>query len=436
MLPKILTGRIKESRMKLLDKIKFLAKTEDDLTKVKPVVKPIIVADSDRFTYNGNEHLGDTTLGIYEKVKEMEDSDPHLYGIIQTRILALLSLKSEITGEGAEADFVREVFENIPSFNSTSYQTLHSAFTCGHGVENIVFSEKDLKWVISARDNHAIKYFDFSEKNELRRTDVDGDPVPLKELYYPVLTFRKRNNNRYGESLFQKLYWYWYIKRESVQFWALFTEKNVAPSIIGTYEDVKHKEKIDLFIKNIRNQSSASVPKGVILEVLNKIGTGAVDSYEKFVSYMDKKMSIAVLGQNLTTESDNRSGSYAQAVVHSDTFYNMIKADIVWYREFINFLIIRPLVDLNFPNVKKYPEYNIAQTKEVDKKVMSEALDILVNRLKFKGVTEEYIHKTFGIPTPTDGQTVIIPTEAEPNKFTEQLSDDRKLYLTALKEVR
>lgn len=151
---------------------------------------------------------------------------------------------------------------------------------------------------------------------------------------------------------------------------------------------------------------------------------------------MDKKMSIAVLGQNLTTESDNRSGSYAQAVVHSDTFYNMIKADIVWYREFINFLIIRPLVDFNFPNVKKYPEYNITQTKEVDKKVMSEALDILVNRLKFKGVTEEYIHKTFGIPTPTDGQTVIIPTEAEPNKFTEQLSDDRKLYLTALKEVR
>lgn len=417
---------------------------EEEIKKA-PSTKPAVFVDETQYTDVRNEKLGDDPESIADQVELMERADLHLFGVMQTRILGVLSLRQEIIGEGEPAVFVKSALGHVKEFKTTFlYQLLHSSITSGFAVAEKVSIEHEGKWLYDKLLTHGIQYFDFGKKNELRRVDKD-DPVAVNEVsQFSVMTFRKLNNNRYGTPLYDKVYWYWYLKKEAAKFWALYTERNVAPLIVGKYNrDSGSKEiKADVksFLTNIRNQTKGIFPEGITFDILKTMNTGGAVSYEKFLKYLDDKISIAILGQTLTT-SHGQAGSYALGKVHEQVKFDILNADILMLEEFVNENIIRPLCNCNFSNLDEYPKWTIVESKQENKKEMAEIIEIIAGRLKYKGIPVSYLHEVLGIPNIKEGSKdvpLIVESTPEPAKQFGDFHKETEMayYLNEIKKIK
>ncbi len=417
-----------------------LFKKEDKVKLPKEQKTSTLFTDVDRYDEAKHVKLGKDSEEVYNNVRLMNRTSLHLWGVMQTRILAILSLRQEVIGEGEEADFVKAVIENLKGFEVTYlFQLLLSSITSGFAVSEKVWGEFEGKWIYKELLTHAIKYFGFNKKNELVRIDVDPEKV-LSDTTFDVLTFMMENNNRFGEALYEKVYWYWYMSKEASKFWAIFTERNVAPLLVVTYDKSKVpkdvQKDLDEFLQDLRNQTTAVFPKEVVFDVLSKMKEGEVNSYEKFTKYLDDKISIAVLGQTLTT-AHGESGSYALGAVHERIKNDILNADILMLEEFVNDFIIRPLIDFNFPNAEAYPKWKIIENKQINKKEMAEVLKIVVGDLKYPEVPKTYLHEMLEIPMLDEGELPILPpAQAPPPTFSdEHQKDERLVYLNALNNL-
>lgn len=374
----------------------------------KPNTGDIYVADEGEQEENPNDFFGKAE-DVIEQVKEMNQLDPKLFGLMQTRKLALMSLGREITGEGKEADFAREWYAGLKGVNSTIYEQM-SALPVGFAVIEIIWQEKDSMYVIESLKARKQSRFLFDDKtNVLKlRTKKKTEGIKVNPLKFAVTTFQPEYSNRYGQSLYMKLYWYWFIKKKNVKFWSIFSERHAVPIVIAKEAksmSKENKEALDAFVKKIRTAMGIKIPEGVIIEFLEAKQTGAITNYISFMGYLDSSTAIAVLGQTLTSDT-GKTGSYALGKIHENVRGDILLADAVMIEETWNDQIIKPLIDLNFSDVKVYPKFAFAKGKAVDKEIMAKVIKNL-RESGFDKIPESYIHSTFGIPVPVNGEPTL-----------------------------
>src|SRR5690606_33678394 len=99
------------------------------------------------------------------------------------------------------------------------------------------------------------------------------------------------------------------------------------PTKVGRHPGGATKEEKDAFLSDMRAMASSAavvVPDGWNIELLEaKVGSGEV--FAKLIEWANKAMSVAVLGQNLTT--DVEGGSHAAAQVHENVRQDLIDSD-------------------------------------------------------------------------------------------------------------
>lgn len=378
-----------------------------------------VAKGEDEYEPNPNEFLGEGE-DLTAKVKEMLDKDPKLYGLVLTRILAILSLDRQIEGEGQEADFVREVFAGVKNFSYILHQLIKSGITCGFGVPELLWKPLEGgKWGFKDIKPRNPGKFKFGKENELLLITPDNsDGVKVEEgLYFPVLTFQGEFGNRYGSPLLQKVYHYWNMKLNSVKFWAKFEERLAVPIVVakkGKNENNKElNERLKYFVQNLKSSTGIVVPGDVVLELLEAKQQGVINSFESFLNYLDASMAICILGQTLTSDTNKDGGAYALGQIHEKVRQDILEADIQWLENWMNDLVIKVLVDVNFPNVQEYPKWRIVKSDPVDLKVL---LDVVVQLIKsgFEKIPLSWIHETFGIPVPGDNDEVLKLPAAAP----------------------
>lgn len=138
----------------------------------------------------------------------------------------------------------------------------------------------------------------------------------------------------------------WLAKSFAVADWNHYSELHgsgarVGKAPSGASDKTRREFRDDL--ARMANDSAIVLPFGWELELLEaKVGSG--DVFEKLISWADKAMAIAILGQNLTT--DVEGGSLAAAEVHENVRYDLIAGDaellatvthdqvVVWWAEF------------------------------------------------------------------------------------------------------
>jgi len=381
---------------------------------------------------NPNDFFGKSDNDIVLQTREMDNLNPILYGLFQTRKLSLLALKREIIGEGIEADFVRDNFANIPSFHNKLSQILN-AIKCGFSVTEIIWDEwEGSKWGIYNLLPRYQGKFIFSQslnakvfEDELKLLTKDNaeNGISVNPFKFAVITYDEEYGNRYGNALYQKIYWPWFYIKNATKLYAIYVERFAAPllkfsseSSIGT-ED---KAAIDNFIKNIKSATGIQLPNGIAFELVNAAQGGA-DSFEKFINQKKDEIAIAVVGQPSTVQSGG-TGSYARDKVRENiTRIDILGSDIRMCETFFNDRIIKPLVDLNFPNVTKYPKWRINKGVIGDSKIMAEVVTSLW-KLKLP-MTKKYAYETFGIPIPEKDDDLIESFQAPIGKqFSEVAS--------------
>lgn len=341
---------------------------------------------------------GGKGLKLYDEVER----DPQIHALLQKRTLALVSKSWRIEPASDSAIDVKAaelVQKQLKQMNFVKLcMKLLDANLKGFSVAEIMWEhiggEIVAKQVRSRNQNR----FAFATDSSLRllttKNPSKGEEVPLNKFI--VHTFGEKDENPYGIGLGSKLYWIALFKRQSIKFWLIYSEKFGNPTAVGKYKngtDAAERKNLMDALRALSNDTAVTVPESMTVELLEAKRSGSFETYEKMCTYMDKQMSIAVLGETMTTDVGS-AGSKAAGQVHNEIRLEIVKADAIMLDETLKRDLIRPIVEFNLP-LAQLPEIIHDLDEEEDLNTRAER-DEKICKMGYKP-TQKYMDETYGI---------------------------------------
>lgn len=213
-------------------------------------------------------------------------------------------------------------------FDHMSLGMLDATFM-GYGVGEIDWvSDSDRTYVrqIWNRDQSRFIFNVVDGGYELRLLTSDSpfDGVQLPARKFLVHSIGSKTGNPYGEGLAERLFWWVWFKRQELKFWLTFSDKYGSPTLKGTYDNERQRDRLLEIMGNVAQQAGIALPRGVELDLL-AAATSHTTTYQDLCTYCDGQMTAAILLQNLTTNV--QGGSYAAAETHFEVRSELTDAD-------------------------------------------------------------------------------------------------------------
>ncbi|NRF12157.1 phage portal protein family protein [Agrobacterium pusense] len=295
---------------------------------------------------------GGKGLKIYDEIVR----DTHAGSMLDKRKKVLLARNwevkpcSETPLDVAAADFCREVINDL-SFDLVCEELLDATLK-GFAVSEVVWMRKDNRIVPEKIVTHDQRRFSFGEdwRPRLLTWTNMRDGIELPERKYIVHRFGVKGNNPYGLGLGSRLFWPVLFKREGITFWLHFLEKFASPTVIGftPYGTLPEEQaKLMNTLRQLRSSSALTAPIGTDIKFLEAARSGSV-TYQDFLEYWDKQISICVTGETLTTDIGS-SGSRAASETHAEMLELLVDSDADLLSGTLRKTLLTWLVEYNFP---------------------------------------------------------------------------------------
>ena len=210
-------------------------------------------------------------------------------------------------------------------------------------------------------------WFIYSPDNELRfrsrQAMIQGEELSQRKFLVPRQD--PSYQNPYGFADLSMCFWPTTFKKGGLKFWVQFTEKYGAPWVIGKHPRSASDAETDLLLDRLESMvqdAVAVIPDDSSIEIKEAAGkTGSAEVYERLLHFCRSEVSIALLGQNQTTEATaNRASAQAGLEVTRD----IRDGDKAIVEEALNTLI-RWVCELNF-NDGARPVFSLWEQQEVD----------------------------------------------------------------------
>lgn len=264
----------------------------------------------------------------------------------------------------------------------------------------------------------------------------EGIQLPARKFI--THRFGVKGNNPYGLGLGSRLFWAVLFKREGVAFWLHFLEKFAGPTIVGktpygTLPD--EQRKLINTLVEAKTSSAITVPIGTDIDFLEASRSGTV-SYEQWLAYWDRQISICVTGETLTTQVGESGGNRALGEVHQEMLDLLVDSDADLLSDTLRETLIRWLVEYNCPGaelpsvwrVRPKNEKAAAETRQI-KAGAAEATDKAIRAIvqaaasfEDDAVAREYI-VSFEITDQLSDRTIDALVEAR-HSFVGQVAPD------------
>lgn len=349
-----------------------------------------------------------------ELFEEMEEKDPHLFSIMQTRKLAVAGLDyeaapfSEDKKDVEAAEFVSEVIYGLPGFEDDLMDMLDGI---GKG-----YSVLEIYWDVRGGRNVARRLEHVHPKNVTWSNSVNPrliteerpggvDFPPFKFIFH---RHRTRSGHPSRQGVLRVVAWMYLFKNYGIKDWVSFAEVYGMPLRIGKYDPSSTKEDKDALIQAVRalaSDAAGVIPKSTEIEFVEAVKNSGEAVYEALADFCNAEMSKAVLGQTLTSQQGEK-GSYSLGQVHDRVRGDILKADCEMAAKTIRRDLIRPLVGFNFGWDRPLPWFRFHYEEPEDLKQKAETIRTLVEA-GFEGVPEDYVHEKFDIPKPKTGQRTL-----------------------------
>ena len=161
-------------------------------------------------------------------------------------------------------------------------------------------------------------------------------------------------------------------------------------------------------MRNVAADAAAIIPEGMNIEFVDDTTVrGRAEVFKEFVAYLDSRISIAVLGQTLTTEQGDR-GSQALGNVHQMVREDIEESDAQQLAGVLRRDFVIPVVSLNHGMRDAYPRVVIQRKKSADAKLLGEVLEKLVPMgLR---VRADQVRTVLHLDEPDDDDEVLEPS--------------------------
>ncbi|MBW1916406.1 MAG: DUF935 domain-containing protein [Deltaproteobacteria bacterium] len=409
-----------------------------DKKKVSPVTEEIAAVNlQDRWsTYPSAGLTPERLVAIFreadygdiyrqaELFEEMEEKDPHLAGILQTRKLAVLSLDYDIlpysdTPQDRQiAGFVGDIIFGLDDFEDTLLDLL-DAIGKGIAVSEIFWDVVDNRAVVSGLRWINQKKLCFSDSLTPRiLTDQErwrGIEPPEWKIIYHRYKARSGYDTRAG--MLRVVAWMYLFKNYALKDWATFNEVFGMPLRLGKYEPSASQVDRDALVAAIRalgTDAAGVISKNTEIEFveISARQSGQNIPYLVMAEFCNREMSKAILGQTLTTDTAGSTGTYSAAKTHNLVRQDLLRADAEALSRTLRSQLIQPLVGFNFGWDRPLPWFRFKYAEEEDLKTLSEVY-VNLDKIGYP-LTQEHVAERFGIPLPEPGQK-LIQSQAPPN---------------------
>lgn len=344
---------------------------------------------------------------LYDLYNSIITTDGHLSGIINKRLSAVARERFEFQRDGKPVDEVNEQIRS-PWFRAFIKEAINSKLW---GFTLCQFKRDERGWITF--DLIDRKHFDPVKRQVLLyETDVTG--VPL-EAFSNCLVIC---DNPRGLGLLATCAPYALYKRGNLGDWAQFCQIFGMPIREYTYT-AGDEEARKRLLADARKQGVNAVyihPEGsgmTLHEAQGKSGTN--DLYERFTANCNDEMSIAVLGNTLTTKS-SENGTQALGTVQAKEQMKITEDDVQYILDLLNYDMADIFASLGVNT--QGGEFVRVEQKYQDKHVQIN----VVSKLKEMGLpmSDDYLYKTFDVEKPEDYATLKAQQEAEAQEKAER----------------
>lgn len=299
---------------------------------------------------------GGRGLAIYDEIER----DTHAFSMLQKRRKALISREWKVAPAGDRpidkeaADLVEGILRELP-FDRICEDLLDATLK-GFAVSEIEWMRDGTRIRPRRIVAHDQRRFAFDQDWNLRLLTWTAmrDGIALPERKFIVHRVGVKGNNPYGLGLGTRLFWPVLFKREGITFWLHFLEKFAGPTIVGktpygTLSDAQ-RQLLNTLVA-ARTASAITVPIGTDIEFLEASRSGAV-SYEDFLAYWDRQISICTTGETLTTQVSEAGGNRALGEVHQEQLDVLVDSDGDLLSDTLRETLLRWIVEYNLPGAE------------------------------------------------------------------------------------
>lgn len=341
---------------------------------------------------------------IYHSILQM---DGHLSGIVEKRLSAVSRERFEFQRDGKPVDEVNRQIRS-PWFRSWVKDAVASKLW---GFSLFQFRRDEKGWITYELIDR--KHFDPTIREVLLyETDVNGAPLDAFENCLLVC------DNPRGLGKLATCAPYALYKRGNLGDWAQFCQIFGMPIREYTYsagdEDARKR-----LLADARKQGANAVyihPEGSSMTLHEAAGkSGTVDLYERFLDNCNDEMSIAVLGNTLTTKSDT-NGTQALGTVQAKEQLKITDDDVQFILDLLNYDMTDIFAALGVST--ENGEFVHVEQKYQDKQVQIN----VVSKLREMGLpmSDDYLYETFDVAKPDDYDARKAAIDAEREAVAEQ----------------
>lgn len=398
--------------------------------------------------YNPDELVGKKGLEIYKKMMDDDQVKAVLTMKKYARLMSPWSVDavSEDPLHKEQAQFVRDNLDRMEGTFEENLLNILTALEYGFSVtEEIWYQIERGRWsgkigLRALKTRQPFYYwFDSDEFGNLRPDGIiytGGVGIPAPVISAPttaswlvpsvktglapfgyrlpvnkfiVYSYNREFSNWYGKSDLRAAYRSWWSKEVLIRFMNIYMERFGMPTHLAHYPKGMRKEDRDA-IKDILDKVQAKysivVPDDMKIELLEAAGAGE-QSFKTAVEMHNRFMARSILVPDLMGFTEvTGGGSYALGKKHFDVFLWVIKKlgkDIE--ENIVNEQLIKRLIDLNYPNVEKYPQFRFEDITEegTQTKAMIIAAGIQGG---FIDPREPWIRRYLSLPELTGGFTL------------------------------
>jgi len=356
--------------------------------------------------------------------EQMEEKDPHLYSVANTRRLALTGLRWQVVSaaevrEGLDqvaadeaAACCREALGEIDRFEEVLQ---HLSLAMGRNIalaENVWEARGDelrlLDIVPVAFERLA---FDAMGSPRVLTKEEPYDGIELPANKFVVHTPQTVMGHPMRGGLLRVSALAYLGKHLAMKDWMVFAEIFGMPVRIARYEpSATPEEKRELLsmLQSLGADAAGIFSQAVELQLLEAGQGKAPPPYENICNFFNRELSKAWLGSTLTAESAvQRTAPFSRGPeVHNEVRLDLRQDDIVKEGRTIRRDVLGPITRMRLGPAAPVPFFQRRLDLPRDLRELADVLSVAVNDLQMK-VPARWAHDALGVPTADDGDGVL-----------------------------
>lgn len=352
-------------------------------------------------------------------------ADSHVSGCVRRRKAAVKGLEWRITPTGNEKvdEQLTLIFNTLP-LNQIITQILNATLF-GYQALEVMWQEVDSHLFPVDIQAKPQEWFVFDEDNQLKlRTKEHQYGKALSPYKFLLATQDATYDNPYGQGDLAKCFWAATFKKGGFKFWLEFAEKYGSPWLIGKHprqaSTLEAEELLDS-LEQMMGNAVAVIPNDSSITIEESGSKGASSQvFDDFLRYCKSEISVAILGQDQTTEADSNRASAASGL----EVLKEIRNDDVRLVEGVFNQLLQWIIELNF-TVEQLPKFELFEQESIDKRQAER--DEILSRCGVK-FSEQYLKRIYDFE---DGDIVVQATKPTTEKsqsavnFAENLSEPK-----------